>query len=226
MKTLSSKWFRGWIAVLGIASMAAHAQTPHVLQISRDVLKPGVEQDYAKIEDDAVKLCVSMHCPNPYLALETVDDPKEVWILNGFDSEDQARQVLAAYQQNTSLLSALKDIGTRKQALLAEPSESNVASWLVVLSGGPPYWSMADARYLIITHTRGQPGAMGAVYAAADGSTYEIRFAGTLEEARQRYKTGDPDARIFEVRPNWALPDKTWIAANPTFWAHSTPVAR
>jgi hypothetical protein len=226
MKTLSSKWFGGWMALLGMVSIACYAQTPHVMQVSRDVLKPGVEQDYAKIEDEAAKLCVSMHCPNPYLALETVDDPKEVWIINGFDSEDQARQVLAAYQQNPSLLSALKDIANRRQPLLAEPSQSNLASLLIVLSGGPPWWSMAESRYLIITHTRGQPGAMGAVYAADDGSTYEIRFASTLDEARQKFKTGDPNARIFEVRPNWALPDKTWIAANPSFWAHSTPVAR
>jgi hypothetical protein len=226
MKTRSSKWFGGWVALLAMASIPAYAQTPHILQVSRDVLKPGTEPDYAKIEDDAVKLCVSMHCPNPYLALETVDDPKEVWIINGFDSEDQARQTLAAYQQNISLLSAMKDVAARKQPLLAEPSQSNVASLLVVLSGGPPYWSMADAHYLIITHTRGQPGAMGAVYAADDGSTYEIRFATTLDEAREKFKTGDPNARIFEVRPNWALPDKTWIAANPTLWAHSTPVAR
>jgi hypothetical protein len=204
MKTQSSKWFGGWIALLGMAAVPAYAQTPHVMQVARDVLKPGVEQDYAKIEDDAVKLCVSMHCPNPYLALETVDDPKEVWIINGFDSEDQARQVLGAYQQNAQLMSALKDLAARKQPLLAQSSEGNLASLLVVLSGGPPWWSMADAHYLIITHTRGQPGAMGAVYAADDGSIYEIRFATTLDEAHQKYKNGDPGARIFEVQPKWA----------------------
>jgi hypothetical protein len=176
------------------------------MQVTRDVLKPGAEQDYAKIEDDGVKLCVSMHCPSRYLVLETVDDPKEVWTINGFESEDQARQILGAYQQNAQLMSALKDLGARKQPLLAQPSEGNLASLLVVLSGGPPWWDMTDAHYLIITHTRGQPGAMGAVYAADDGSTYEVRFATTLDEAHEKYKTGDPNARIFEVRPNWAPP--------------------
>jgi hypothetical protein len=226
MKTHTSKWFGGLASLLGLVAIPAHAQTPHLIQVTRDVLKPGVEQDYAKIADDAAKLCVSMHCPNPYLALETVDEPREVWIVNGFDSEDEARQILGAYQQNTALLGALKDISGRKQPLLTEPSQSNLASLLVVLSGGPPWWNIADVRYLVATHTRGQPGAMGAVYAADDGSTYEIRPAATLEEAQEKHKSGDPNARIFEVKPNWALPDKTWVAANPALWAHSASVAR
>ena len=226
MRTHSSKWLGGLASLLGIIAIPAYAQTPHIMQVSRDVLKPGVEQDYARIENEAARLCVTMHCPNPYLALETIDDPREVWIVNGFDSEDQAKQVLGAYQQNSSLLSALKDVSSRKQPLLSEPTQSNLASWLIVLSGGPPWWNIADVRYLIITRTRGQSGAMGAVYAADDGSTYEIRPAATLEEAQQKFKTGDPTARIFEVKPNWALPDKSWVAANPALWAHSTPIAR
>lgn len=219
MKTNSSKWLGGLAALIGMVAGPAHAQTPHLIQVSRDVLKPGAEQDYAKVADDAAKTCVTMHCPNPYLAIETIDEPKEVWIVNGFDTEDQARQVLGAYQQNAALLGALKDISSRKQPLLSEPSQSNLASLLVVLSGGPPWWNIADVRYLVITRTRGQPGAMGAVYAADDGMTYEFRPAATLEEAQGKYKTGDPNARIFEVKPGWALPDKTWIAANPTLWA-------
>jgi hypothetical protein len=102
-------------------------------------------------------------------------------------------------------------------ALLTGPSQSNLATWLPVLSGGPP-WSMAGVHYLIITHTRGQPGAMGAVYQADDGSLFEIRLADTLDEAMTKFKTGDPTARIFEVRPNWALPDKAWVALDPATW--------
>jgi hypothetical protein len=226
MTSPSSKAPRALVLLFALIALPAYSQqaTPRLLQVTRDVLKPGVEQDYDKIEDDAAKLCVTMHCPNPYLAIETIDDPKEVWILNGFDSEDQAKQVMAMYQQNASLLSALKDISTRKQPLLAEPSQSSVAGWVPVLSGGPP-WSMADVRYLVITHTRGQPGAMGAVYAAEDGSLFEIRPAASVDEAKAKYATGDPTARIFEVRPKWALPDKSWVSADPTLWAHRTPAA-
>jgi hypothetical protein len=226
MKTLSSKWLGGFASLLALVAIPTFAQTPQLIQVSRDVLKPGVEQDYAKIEEEAARLCVTAHCPNPYLAIETVDEPKEVWIINGFDSEDQAKQVLGAYQQNAQLVSGLKDISARKQALLAEPSQSSLASMLVVLSGGPPWWNIADVHYLIITRTRGQSGAMGAVYAADDGATFEFRIASTLEDAQQKFKTGDPTARIFEVKPSWGLPDKSWVARNPTLWAHSTPIAR
>jgi hypothetical protein len=98
MTTPSSKWSGGLGLLLALFAVPAFAQTatPKVLLVYRDVLKPGVEQDYGKIEDDAAKLCASMHCPNPYLAIETVDDPKEVWFLNGFESEQQQAQIAAA----------------------------------------------------------------------------------------------------------------------------------
>jgi len=222
----SSKWLGSLSLLLAFCAAPAFAQTatPKLLQISRDVLKPGVEQDYGRIEADAAKLCVTMHCPNPYLAIATIDDPKEVWFLNGFESEQHAAQVAAAYRGNAALTNALSDITTRKTPLLTAPAQSNLAAWLPVLSGGPP-WSLADAPYLVITHTRGQPGAMGAVYAADDGSLFEIRPAATLEEAKAKFATGDPSARIFEVRPDWALPDKAWVAADPKTWGQRTTAA-
>jgi|HubBroStandDraft_1064217.scaffolds.fasta_scaffold262396_2 hypothetical protein len=211
MTSLSRVSVGSFASLLALSAIPAFTQeyTPQVLRVHSEVIKPGAEQEYARIEEDAAHACVAQHCANPYMAIETVSDPKEVWVISAYESAQQAQ---------ASRESADSDLAMRKQPLLAAPAQDAVASWVPALSGRPA-WTMPGGRFLIITHTRGQPGAIGTVYAAEDGYLYEIRSAASLDEAKARQARGDPNARIFELRPNWGFPAKEWVAANPALWS-------
>jgi len=198
---------------LGLAFVPLMVQgeehTPSVIRVHIDVLKPGAEQDFAKLAEEGARNCAQSHCSTGYLMIESVTEPKEVWVLNGFDSLEAAQAAGVA-------TGALGD-ASRKQAFLGKPPEDLLASWVAALSGRPD-WEMPGGRFLVISHTRGQPGAVGTVYAAEDGSLFEIRSAASLDEAKFKLTRGDPTARIFEIHPGWGVPAKDWIAADPGFW--------
>jgi hypothetical protein len=227
MPSFSLAWGLGLASLLAISSAPVFAQvrTPQLLQFYRESPKAGAEQEYAKAAEDAARLCAQMHCPQAFVAIETINDPKEVWYLTPFDSQAHMEQIAAAYKQNAALTSAMGDLMARRQTFCGSPSAVSITNWLPVFSGGPP-WSIPDARFLIITHTRGQPGAMGAVYNADDGSLFEIRPAATMDEAKVKFSAGDPNARIFEVQPKWSWPAKEWSAANPAVWGSASGSAR
>lgn len=59
--------------------IAAHAQPPKILQVFREPLKPHVEAEYDRIESDTARTCAKLRCPHPYLGIESLTGPKEVW---------------------------------------------------------------------------------------------------------------------------------------------------
>jgi hypothetical protein len=69
-------------------AMAAVAQVgpPRILQIYREHWSPGQERENREIEDDAQRICIDLGCPHPYLRVESLSEPKEVWFFNGYDS--------------------------------------------------------------------------------------------------------------------------------------------
>ena len=71
----------------------AQAQPPRILQIYRDFLKPGAETPYRTVEEDAAHICRDLKCPHPYLAIESLTGPKEVWFLNAIESVAEQKQV-------------------------------------------------------------------------------------------------------------------------------------
>ncbi len=81
---------------------------PQILEIYRDFLKPGSDATFRKIEEDALRICVELKFPHAYLALESLTGPKEVWWLNGYESEAELKQVVHDYTSNAPLVAALK----------------------------------------------------------------------------------------------------------------------
>jgi hypothetical protein len=69
--------------------LAQSTVPPGILQIFREPLKSGVEAEYAAIEDDTKRLCVELGCPHPYLGVESLTGPKEVWYFNAYGSSEE-----------------------------------------------------------------------------------------------------------------------------------------
>lgn len=201
--------------------LLAQQAPPRIIYIHRDSLKRGVDSAYRAIEDDAAQICADLRCPNPYLALESLRGPHEAWWLNAFASEADTTRVVNAYAANRPLMEALGAITKRKATLIGTPI-AGFGVYRPDLSRGPA-WSVAGARFMLITVMRSRRPAEGAVWQAADSTLYVLRPVRTLQQAEAL--AAEQGARIFAVRPNWSMPAPEWVAADPDFW-RLAPVPR
>lgn len=187
---------------------------PRFMYIYRDSLRQGVDSTYRAIEDEAAQICADLKCPNPYLALESLSEPHEAWWLNAFANEADTTRVANAYATNRRLSDALGAVARRKDTLIGSPIQG-FAVYRPDLSRGPA-WSVAGARFMVVTVTRSRRPAEGSVWEAADSTLYVLRPARTRQEAEAL--AGAQRARIFAVRPNWSMPAPEWVRADPEFW--------
>ena len=209
---------RATIVLLAILSLSAarlgSQAPPRIMYIYRDSLKRGVDSTFRAIEDEAAQLCADLVCPNPYLALESLSGMHEAWWINTFVNEADTTRVVNAYAANRPLMDALGTVSKRKASLVGTPI-NGVAIYRADLSRGPA-WAVAGARFMVVTIARSRRPADGSVWQAADSRLYVFRPARTRQQAEAF--AGEQGARIFAVRPNWSMPAREWIAADPVFW--------
>ncbi len=190
---------------------------PEILQIHRERLKPGAETEYAAVESRITWRCAELGCPHPYLGIESLTGPREVWFFNGYESEAEKTSVADAYASNAPLMEALRELGEQKKAFVEEPV-STFAGYRLDLSAGAP-WEPGLGRYLVISASLEGRGENRTVFDDHDGTRYAISAFHTREEAEAA--AGD-EGNVFAVRPDWSHPAKEWIAADPEFW-HGHP---
>ncbi len=222
--------------LLGLAMQtAAPPQPPQILAIYREPLKPGSEAAYKEIEENAARICAELGCPHPYLGIESLTGPKEVWFFNGYASPEELSEVLLAYANNDKLLDALNENGKRKKKLTGKHLEA-FTNYRPDLSRGAP-WILGHGRFLVITVTKSKDNTPvdGTVYEAKDHTRYIVTPFRTREEAdaaalnsvrgssAREARAGEAEARVFAVRPFWSLPAKEWNDADPFFWFPDTP---
>ncbi len=210
-----------WIS-LGVPLMAQE-RPPQILQIVRESLKQSGEAAFKAIEEDAARICADLKCPNSHLAMESLTGPKEVWWLTPYESESDRQRVANGYARNRALMAALQDIPKRKQGLVGAPIDI-LANYRRDLSGKAS-WKVGGTRFFVVTVTKGDPRAPGAVFEAPDGTRFILRPAATRRQADALAAAAGPRTRIFAVRPYWGMPTKDWIAADPQFWK-ANPMAR
>ena len=223
------------LSVLLVVAMqiAAQAQPPMILQVFREPLKPRVEAEYDRIESDTARKCAKLRCLHPYLGVESLTGPKEVWWFNGYDSAAEVKQVADAWAKNKPALTAVERNSKRK-ARLTDKGINAFANYRQDLSAGPP-WVIGHGRFLVITVTNGAPQMNGTVFEtdaewnmfvdplapqktfAVNGTRFVIVAAQTREEA-DAAAAADAESRVFAVRPSWSHPALDWIAADPEFW--------
>ncbi|MGH9318969.1 MAG: hypothetical protein ACRD21_05570 [Vicinamibacteria bacterium] len=181
-----------------------------VLQIHRDVLRPGSDAAYREIEEEIARDCRELWCPHPYLGAESLTGRKEVWYFNEFRSMAEQKQVGEEYARNHRLTDALRRHGERKARHTLEAINA-FASYRKDLSRGAP-WSPGQGRFLSITVTGSERVPEGTVFETADGTKFIVVPAETEP------KNAEAETRAFAVRPYWSMPAKEWIAADPAFW--------
>jgi hypothetical protein len=194
--------------------LPAQQAPPRLLYIYRDSLKSGVDSVYRSIEDQGAQICADLKCPNPYLALESLNGPHEAWWVNAFASEADTTRVVKAYAANRPLMEALGAVAEHKESLIGTPIKG-YAVYRPDLSRGVA-WSLAGARFMLVTVSRNRRPADGSVWEAADSTLYVFRPVKTRQQAEALAEA--PAVRVFAVRPNWSMPAPEWVAADPDFW--------
>lgn len=206
-----------------VPSLAARERAPELLQIYRDPVRPGADEELRRVEEDAARICAELGFPNPHLALESLSGPKEVWWLNTFPSEDARRRVASEYTGNRRLVEALDGIAKRKSGLVSEPVDV-LGRYRPDLSRGV-VWDPAGARFVVATVRTNAAEHDAAVFETPDGTFFALRPARSRDEAESLARTAGPEARLLEVRPNWGMPAKAWVSADPEFW-EASPMSR
>jgi hypothetical protein len=194
--------------------LLAQHPPPRFLYIYRDSLKNEVDSTYGAVENEAAQICADLSCPNPYLALESLNGPHEAWWLNAFATEADTARVGAAYAANRALAEALTTIAQRKEALVGVPVQG-FAIYRPDLSRGPP-WALAGARFMLVTITRTPQPFNGLVWQTADSTLYVFRPVPSHREAEAL--AGSLGMRLFAIRPNWSMPAPEWVVADAEFW--------
>src|SRR5262249_19070698 len=194
----------------------AQPQPPRILQIYRDFVKPGSEAAYRETEREIARAAVQFGFPHPYLAIEALTGPMEVWFLNGWESEAEQKRVADDYAKNAPLVAAFETLGKRKASLKSKVAEA-FARYRPDMSRGAP-WSLGLGRFLVITVTKENRRIDGTVFETADGARFVFQPASTRQEADTKAAAAGGEARAFAVRPYWSKPAKDWVAADHEFW--------
>jgi len=194
---------------------------PPLLQIVTERLRPGARDAYGAIEEDLLHACRTLNAPNRYLALVSIDQPTEVWWLNMYGSYDEVDRVAQAYASNTTLMTALHELGAKKSGL-TEPPIDVMTSWLGDLSGHEA-WQIGELKFAVVRELPAPAASPGAVFQWPDGRACSLIAAPDLEGAKQQAIRLGAGARIFEVEPRWSLPKDAWVWRNPTLWSPATP---
>jgi hypothetical protein len=189
---------------------------PPLLQIYREPLQPGSEAAYRENEGETARLCAELKCPHAYLGIESLTGPKEVWYFNGYQTEEEKKQVADDYARNAPLMAALERSGRRKASLTGTHADV-LARHRADLSRGVP-WVLGRGRFLVITMMKGDPEVRGSVFEAEDGTRFVFLPARTQGEAEAAAAAAGPETRVFAVRPEWSHPSEGWMAADPDFW--------
>jgi hypothetical protein len=197
---------------------------PPLLQIVRDKLKPGTEQDYGKIEEELARACFRLGAPNPYLALASITPPADVWWLNMYASESAGDRIKEGYERNTALMTTLRELSAKKVGLTDVPIDL-MTKFRNDLSSSDA-WRIGELRYAVVQELQAAASSAGAVFESAEGLAFVLVAAADRQTAEQRALPLGPAARIFEVRPRWSLPHDRWVSTNPQLWRPQEVQAR
>ncbi len=156
---MHSSLFAVVLLVLGsvpaLAQSAPAASSPAILEVYRDQVKPGKMADYAKLEGEAARACA--HASTwPYLTMQAVTGPQEVWFVSGFDSYAAMEKSAEPFVRNAGLAAELGKVMESKAALVNDP-HTVILEYREDLGRNKGLVS-AQARFFNVTVVRVYPG--------------------------------------------------------------------
>jgi hypothetical protein len=149
------------LALLAVWSVPAVAQSatagtpPAILEIYRDQVKPGKMADYTRLEGEAARACAHASIW-PYLAMQAVTGPQEVWFVSGFDSYAAMEKSAEPFVRNAGLAAELGKMMEAKAALVNDP-HTVILEYREDLGRNKGLVS-AQARFFNVTVVRVYPG--------------------------------------------------------------------
>ncbi len=162
----------------GGAQQNQSATPPAVLQIYRDSVKPSRMAEYSRIEAEAAQACARASTW-PYLTIQSITGPQEVWFISGFDSYAALERSAESFVRNAALNAELQRLLEAKANLAADPRVL-YANYREDLSGNTGM-ILPGARFFTVTTVIVRPGH--------EREFEEIHR--TLKSARQRAGTED-----------------------------------
>jgi hypothetical protein len=201
--------------LLGLVMTQSIQKPAPILLIAREPLVAARENEYREIEEETARLSAKLGCPHPYLAMESLTGPKEIWWFNAFDSPEDQKQVGEAYEKNAPLSAMLNKNRDRKAPVTGKVTEV-YARYRPDLTSGVP-WILGHARFLVIAVNKDRPPGAGTVFQAADRTFFVFSPTQTREHA-DRLAASIPGSTVAVIRPAFSYPAKDWIAADPQFW--------
>ena len=211
------------VLVLAACSVDTQETIPQFLLIVREQLRPGTDEAYDKNERELAAVCATWRCPHPYVALASVAGPKEVWWFNAFASEQERDALEPAYARNEPLMAAMDPLGQRKEEF-REAFTSTMTEYRRDLSNGAVL-RIVGTRFFIVNTTLDESRSAGAIFESSDGERFMIASANDRPAAEDIAARSGPAAMILAVQPQWSVPARAWVDADPGFWSDS-PAAR
>jgi hypothetical protein len=174
----------------------AQDRPPQILEIYRDYLKPEAVATNRKLEKGAERLCRTLGFTHPYLTIESVSGPPEMWYLNGFESQTEVEKLGREYEHNRKLAASLNQIVQKKAPLKRAESTDEFAHYRSDLSSGDP-WIIGRGQFLVIAFFDGDPPMNGTVFEMKEGSRMLVRTTQSFPEARSLAASAGSTARVF-----------------------------
>ena len=137
---------------------------PKVIQIYREIVKPGHGVAHAKTEAGWPAAFAKASWPTHYFALTSTSGPGEAWFITGFESYAAYEKDLKAAEQNAALQSEIDRLGAADGEHLSGTS-SLFASYRDDLSYRAPV-SIPEMRHFMVTTYRVKPGRSAEFVAA------------------------------------------------------------
>ena len=196
---------------LAIAS-ALQAQTadvhppPKVLQISREMIKPGHGAAHAKTEAGWPAAFTRANWPSHYLAIASQTGPGEVWFLSAYDSFAAWEKDGKDVESNTALQAEMDRLSQADGEHLSNIT-SMVATYREDLSYRAPV-NIPQMRYFMLTTYRVKPGR-SADFVAARKLVNAVHEKLNMDEHWATYQvvTGAPAGTYLLLLPMKSLAD-------------------
>jgi hypothetical protein len=181
--------------VTGRAQQAESSTPPAVIQIYRDPVKPSKIAEYSRIEGEAAQACARASTW-PYLAIQSITGPQEVWFISGFDSYAAMERSAEPFARNAALSAELNRLLEAKANLVTEP-RAVFAHYRDDLSSNSGLMQ-PRTRFLTVTVVTVRPGH--------EREYEEVHH--TLKSVRQRAGTAD-NRVIYQIVSG--MPKNTYL---------------